>query len=196
MQITNEQLKAIVPFISDEHLNIYVPLLNQSLDRNSITTNKRLACFIAQTAHESESFNCVKEIADGRAYEGRIDLGNTLPGDGVRFKGRGLIGCTGKDNYKACSLYLFNDERLLDEPDLLEIPENALGSAYWYWASRELNEICDKPENWFHQWNRRTYNKFGWLTVKINGGLNGYVSRLAFYERAKKVLNINEVLNV
>ena len=186
--LTNEQLKAIVPQISDNALATYVPLLNNAFEKYFINTSERQRCFIAETAHESDSFNAVKEYGTGKEYEGRQDLGNTEPGDGVKFKGRGLIQVTGKRNYELCSLFIFGDRRLLEEPDTLEQPEYALESACWYWTRNQLNEICDKDDLWVHVWKNRPYNRFEWLTVKINGGLNGYASRLSFYNRAKEVL--------
>ena len=144
--MTPEQLKQIVPGISNESLKTYLPLLNAAFGKYGFNTKERICCFIAQLAHESGSFCYVRELASGKAYEGRKDLGNINPGDGVKFKGRGLIQVTGRDNYKACSLFLFGDARLLDHPELLETPENALDSAIYYWTSHKLMDVCDMPE--------------------------------------------------
>jgi putative chitinase len=188
MQITEKQLKQIVPSIYPENLRVYTPLLN-SLNETSIKTFERFCCFLAQTAHESGAFNYTREIASGKAYEGRKDLGNIYPGDGVKFKGRGLIQVTGRSNYEACSIHLFGDKRLLEKPGILEQPEYALKSAVWYWGKNRLNEICDYSDNWtLTQSNGRIYNKFQYLTKKINGGLTGYKSRLDIYNKAREVI--------
>jgi putative chitinase len=129
--------------------------------------------FLAQVAHESGGFNYVRELASGDAYEGRADLGNTEPGDGVRFKGRGLIQITGKANYAACGDALGVD--LLLTPELLERPDLAARSAGWYWDSRHLNELADRGD-------ARA------ITKKINGGLNGYQDRLSYLEIAQRRL--------
>jgi len=191
--MTPEQLKKIVPLISDTNLNNYTPLLNTAFDKYQINTVERQCCFIAQVAHESESFRYTKELASGQAYEGRVDLGNTMVGDGVKFKGRGLIQTTGRKNYQLCSQFIFGDERLLEHPEYLEEPEYAVASACFYWTSHILNEICDSDANWTHTWKEKVYTRFQWLTVKINGGLNGYADRLAFYLKAKEVLGPNPV---
>src|SRR5258707_58804 len=98
---------------------------------------EREAAFLAQIAHESGELRYVHEIASGEAYEGRHDLGNTEAGDGVRFKGRGLIQVTGRANYAACGLAL--DLPLLFHPELLESPDNACRSAAWFWDKHGLN---------------------------------------------------------
>ena len=94
--MTREQLKQICPAIKDKNL--------QYADYISIATAKwsrdAKAAFVAQLAHESGAFNYVREIASGRAYEGRKDLGNVMVGDGMKFKGRGLIQITGRANYR------------------------------------------------------------------------------------------------
>jgi putative chitinase len=179
-------IKKIVPGISEANLKTYTPLLNEAFKK--LGTPERQRCFIAQIAHESGSFNYVREIASGKAYEGRADLGNIYPGDGVKFRGRGLIQITGRSNYKACSLSLFGDERLLEHPELLEQPEYAMASAEWYWSRNKLNDICDKPDNWYRLYKNKKVNKFQWLTIRINGGLNGYEERLGFYNRAKEII--------
>lgn len=190
--ISKEQLKKIVPYISANALETFTPHLNALLPKYHINTPQRVAAFIAQVAHESGSFKYVREIASGKAYEGRKDLGNIYEGDGVKFKGRGLIQITGRSNYYACSIALFGDDRLLKNPDLLATPTYAVESACWYWSSRNLNDIADKPEDWKTfatiRKVRKEYTKFQWLTIKINGGLNGYEDRLQLYNRALTVL--------
>lgn len=194
MKITASNLKQIVPTINPDLLTVYPALLSEIPLKYNIDTPARMSCFLAQIAHESGSFKYTREIASGRAYEGRKDLGNIYPGDGVKFKGRGLIQVTGRTNYRACSLALFGDERLTKNPDILSTPTYAVESACWYWKSRGLNEICDEPDDWTITTHhpdgtvKAVYNKFQWLTIKINGGLNGYNERLHFYDKAKQVI--------
>lgn len=188
--ITKEQLNKISPYISDKNLETYLPLLNDAFARYDINTIERIACFLSQVIHESGSFKYVEELASGRAYEGRLDLGNTHTGDGIKFKGRGLIQTTGRTNYRLVSLFLFKDERLLTKPEILEQPFYALESACYYWQSKNLNFICDKPKEWVTMFKGRARTKFEWLTIKINGGLNGYAERLKYYEAAKKRLTV------
>jgi len=129
MNITTEQLKHICPRQSTKVLDKYTPYLNKYFIKYEINTLLRIQHFLAQIAVESEEFVYTKECASGRAYEGRKDLGNINSGDGVKFKGRGLIQITGRLNYIAISKFIFNDERLLDHPELLETPEYATVSA-------------------------------------------------------------------
>src|SRR5690349_21071754 len=152
--MTLEELKKIVPYAGNR-ATTYLEPLNQAMQEFQIDTPLRQAAFIAQVAHESGSLRYVKEIASGEAYEGRKDLGNTHEGDGVRFKGRGLIQTTGRSNYLACGLALGVD--LVDAPELLESPEMACRSAGWFWESRGLNALADKED-------------FKLITKKINGG--------------------------
>lgn len=190
--MTAQQLKQIAP--NCKNPSIYADLLTPLFDKYHINTKERQACFLGQVAEESISFNYTREQASGNAYEGRKDLGNIYPGDGPKFKGRGLIQITGRNNYKDCSRHLFGDDSLLKNPDLLATPKYAAESACWYWMSRGLNEVADQPDDWTHtthdaQGNpKHTYKKFEWLTVLINGGLNGFNVRLEFYNRAKQVL--------
>lgn len=172
--ITLEQLKKIIPN-AGPRAGVFLGPLNDAMTEAGIDTPAREAAFLAQIAHESGSLRYVREIADGKAYEGRTDLGNTQPGDGPRFKGRGLIQITGRANYRSCSLALFGDERLLDHPEQLEDVTPACRSAAWFWKSRGLNALADT-------------GAFKSITKAINGGLNGYDDRLAYFQRATGVL--------
>lgn len=176
--LTTDLLKQICPLARNDRLAFFVDPLNAALDEFEVNTPKRQAAFLAQLAHESGSFRYVKELASGEAYEGRKDLGNTEHGDGVRYKGRGLIQITGRANYAACSVALFgHPSRLLTEPELLEQPESACRSAAWFWHSRKLSDLADVDD-------------FIRITKRINGGTNGLADRQAYWERAKLALEV------
>lgn len=122
----------------------------------------RLACFLAQTAHETGGYRWLRELGDSRyfaRYDGR--MGNRR-GEGAKYKGRGLIHVTGRNNYVECGQAL--NISLLDSPELLELPEYAVQSAIWYWRTHHLNRYADSSD-------------FVGLTRKINGGLNGLEDR-------------------
>lgn len=172
--ISIDELQRIMPHAKKARLEIFLGPLNEAMREFDISdTPEREAAFLAQIAHESGETRYVHEIASGEAYEGRKDLGNTEEGDGVRYKGRGLIQITGRANYKECGDAL--DLPLVEYPALLEEPINACRSAGWFWESRRLNELADKGD-------------FLLITKRINGGTNGYADRLAYWERAKEVL--------
>ena len=171
--MTLDQLKEIMPY-AGKRAETFLEPLNAAMDEFEINTPARQAAFLAQIAHESGSLRYVKEIASGAAYEGRKDLGNTQEGDGMRFKGRGLIQITGRANYAQCGAAL--DLPLLEQPELLEETENACRSAAWFWQTRGLNELADDGE-------------FKLITKRINGGYNGLADRQAYYARARGTLN-------
>lgn len=156
----------------------WAPALTAAVEDGKINTRLRQAAFLAQIGHESGSLVYVKELGGPSyfaKYDGRKDLGNTQPGDGAKFCGRGLIQVTGRANYRTASQVLFGDERLLFSPELLEKPEWAAKSAVWFWSTRNLNELADA-------------DRFTDLTKKINGGTNGLEDRKARYRLALSVL--------
>lgn len=173
--ITIDQLKKIIPYAGPRAVVFLAPL-NDVMTEFGIDTPARQAAFLAQVAHESGSLRYVREIAEGSAYEGRVDLGNTELGDGPRFKGRGLIQITGRTNYRTCSKALYGDDETLQlHPELLEDVVPACRSAAWFWWSHGLNSTADAGD-------------FRKISRVINGGFNGYDERLAYYQRAKTVL--------
>ena len=200
MSITTLQLLQILPS-AGQVAGVFVPVLNTAMNRYQIVGTKRIAAFIAQVGHESghlthlvENLNYSAdalrktwpsrfgvELATAAArkpeqianiaYGNR--MGNTAHSDGWKYRGRGLIQITGKNNYRACGEALGLD--LIAQPELLEKPQHACMSAAWYWASRGLSTLADA-------------GKFDTITNRINGGQNGAADRQALYAKALKVL--------
>ena len=182
MAITERQLQQILPNAGSQ-AGVFVPALNAAMGKYSIVTPLRMAAFIAQIGHESGQLRYVRELGNDQ-YLAKYDtgrlaqrLGNTpqADGDGQKYRGRGLIQVTGRDNYAACSEALFGDSRLLNTPELLEHPVYASMSAGWFWHKAGLNSLADKGD-------------FLKITKRINGGTNGLEDREALYERAIEVL--------
>lgn len=161
--LTGAQLSRITG-LRVELADQYAPAISKAARLFDITTPRRIALFVAQLAHESDRFRTFEEYASGRAYEGRADLGNTEPGDGVRFKGHGWIQITGRTNHRrVAERFGIPFERVI--PWLMQ-PTGAALSAAWYWKEHGCNELADVL-------NVRA------ITRKINGGQNGIDDRIA-----------------
>jgi predicted chitinase len=173
--VTLEVLRAVMPNLAAGKASEYLPLLNTAMAEAQINTPKRQAAFLAQLAHESAELRYFEEIASGKAYEGRKDLGNTQPGDGVRYKGRGPIQLTGRANYRAAGQALGLD--LEGDPPLAARPDVGFRTAGWFWTKKDLNRFADSGD-------------FRELTRRINGGYNGMKERERYHEAAKKALGI------
>lgn len=151
--------------------------------QGGIDTPLRLCHFMAQLAVESAHFTVTLEFASGRAYEGRLDLGNTQPGDGPRFRGRGLIQTTGRANYGEARDDI---RRMLGPgvavPDFQVEPHNqqleqfpwALLAGIVYWRRRNINRHADRDD-------------VEAVTRAVNGGLNGLTERTRYLARAKAI---------
>lgn len=176
--ITEQQLKACMPHAKDENVKKFLAPLNLTMEKYAINTTQRQAAFLAQLAHESGSLRYVEELASGEAYEGRKDLGNTQPGDGVRFKGRGLIQITGRANYEALGIALNYD--FIKDPEGLEKPGAASLSAGWFWNKTNLNPLADLGD-------------FKKITKRINGGYNGLKDRAERWYICQKALGIQQI---
>jgi putative chitinase len=183
----------------------WLDALNETFDKYQINTPQRQACFLGQTLYESGSFKFTKEnlnysakalmatwpsrFADietatqyerqpekiaNKVYSGR--MGNTEDGDGAKYIGRGLIQCTGKENYTHCGEALGID--LIGSPHLLEEPRYAVLSAGWFWNKKGLNALADEG----------TKDSFEIMTKRINGGLLGLDDRKSKMNEALKAL--------
>lgn len=172
------------------------------LSKNEINTPLRLAHFFAQLAHESglkpisENLNYsmigltqifskyfpTKAIASlyarqpekiaNKVYANRMGNGNEASGDGWKYRGRGFIQLTGKDNYKALSKD--TDVDYVKEPNLLLNEADAMISALWYWKKTGLNKFADKDDILS-------------VTKAINGGTNGLEQRKEELKEMKKI---------
>lgn len=184
----------------------WAALLSGQLPLFDIKSEMRIASFIAQCAHESQEFMRLSENLNysyagllstfrkyfneetAKSFAGKPELianhvyanrnGNGSPesGDGYRYRGRGLIQITGKDNYRRAGEAL--NLNLIANPELLEHPINALRSSCAYWQKNSLNSLADSGD-------------IEKLTRRINGGLNGLHDRMDYYERALDTLLAN-----
>lgn len=179
--LTLDDLKRIAAPIPASRAESYHPYLTAAMAEFEINNPLRVAAFLAQLLHESGSFRWMEEIWGPTGAQRRYEppnklarrLGNTQPGDGHRFKGRGPIQLTGRDNYARYGAELGVD--LVGNPQLAAQPEVAFRVAGLYWRKNGLNELADK------QW-------FKTITKRINGGFNGLPDRVRYYNRAKLAL--------
>jgi predicted chitinase len=165
-----DTLLAAMPGLDRATATRYLPLMEAAMCEHKITNDSRAKMWLAQVGHESVSLRYMEEIASGAAYEGRKDLGNIYPGDGVKYKGRGPIQLTGRANYTAAGQALGLD--LVNHPELASNPDTGFRVSAWWWLTHGLNEISDT-------------NDVMAATRRINGGYNGLSDREARYARVK-----------
>ena len=187
--LTDEQLRAIMPQLSVTRRDALLPFLRAAIAEFAIGTPARVAAFLAQLAHESGQLRFMEEIWGPTDAQKRYEppsalatkLGNTEPGDGKRFKGRGPIQITGRANYRRFGGLLGVD--LVSEPPRAAVPDLAFRIAGLFWATNGLNELAD----------RASADAFREITKRINGGLNGLADRERFYAVARAVLGVTDV---
>lgn len=165
MNLSPKQLLRIMPNCPADRADVYAEHLGQAMGAKEIDTVLRASCFLGQLAWESGELRYWVELSSGEQYEGREDLGNTQPGDGARYKGRGPIQLTGRANYLAAEDA--TGYPLVYEPDLVRVPEIGFAVAVWYWDSRHLNRLADHCD-------------ITGITKSINGGLNHLDRRRQF----------------
>lgn len=165
--ISTKENPAIVSALVDP-MNIYLPAIG-------ISTPLVLAIFLGQAAEETDGFHTLTEYADGSAYEGRRDLGNIYPGDGRKFRGRGIFMNTGRAEYIAAGHAIGVD--LVDNPERAAEPEIAVRDACTYWSSHNLTQLA-------------LANDVKGVTKRINGGYNGLADRITYTDRARRGLGI------
>lgn len=208
-------LKRIYLQSKDENIDKFANVLRSAMIRYNIDNVNRIRAFLAQIGAESGQLSVVVEnlnysakalrsvfgkyFTDAEAvkyarkpeqianivYANRLGNGDTESGDGWRYRGRGLIQLTGKNNYiKATNeMYALPDGvNFVNNPDLLATPEYAAQSAAWFWSANGLNALSDQLVG------DNELNIFKAITKRINGGYNGLEDRLSLYERAKNII--------
>lgn len=203
MKITEQQLRRAVPGVSNVNLPNFVKTFNEWAEKFGISTPLRVVHYLAQVFHESGNLRSREEnlnySADGllrvfpkyfnaamakqyahkpqmianHVYANRMGNGSEASGDGWRFKGRGYIGTTGRDNYKAYadSPYCVGD--LMAHPEWLAQNPGDQKSAMYFWFKNGLNALADKDD-------------VKAVTKRINGGYNGLENRMYLYRKFKK----------
>jgi putative chitinase len=180
--ITPEQFAVLTPGLAPAKRAAYLEPLVATARQCDINTPRRFAAYLAQLLHESGGLRYFEEIwgptpAQER-YEGRRDLGNTQPGDGKRYKGRGPIQLTGRANYALYGELL--GLPLVEQPELVATPAVGFLVAARFWLEKDCNTLADLG----------TKAAFVTITRRINGGKNGLEDRLARWARAKRLLGV------
>lgn len=180
-------IKTATPLMTD-----LATWMNKLCPSYAIDAKQEFAHFLAQACCETDHFKTLQEYASGKEYEGRKDLGNTQPGDGVKFKGRGIFQTTGRSNYLQLGVIKGEQNLFINTPTLLEQPEYAVWSACEYWKTRGLID----PAN--HADSDKLKKKYKgtvidvspveFISLTINGGYNGIEDRKKFYALAKQIL--------
>jgi len=183
--LTDSALRKIMPTLPQAERQFYLPIMNKVMEIYEIDTPLRASAFLAQIAHESGELKFMEEIWGPTPAQQRYEppsekatkLGNTEPGDGKRYRGRGAIQLTGRANYKKYGEQLGFD--LETNPDLVATPQLAFETAGLYWRTEGLNELADVQD-------------FIAITNHINGGLIGLPQRQKYYEIAKTELGAGD----
>jgi putative chitinase len=186
-----DKISSIIPkFPSDNKEEEGVTLLSDNTDAEAALqtaakaaglTGVELAQFMAQTRHESWDFGKMKEVGNKKQFA-KYDaprkakqLGNKVRGDGERFKGRGFIQLTGRDNYTRASQQIFGDDRLVKNPDLASRLDVGAQIALWFWK----NQVRPNVSN---------FNNTKEVTNAINPGLSGLQDRHTKFKEYMAVL--------
>ena len=184
MTITREEILRICSGVYRKNLDSFVRDFNRWAAEFGVTTPLRAAHFIGQVLHESGCLRYTEEIASGKAYEWRQDLGNVYKGDGVRFKGRGYIQLTGRTNYVNFNASDCCTEDVVAHPEkVAKFPLNQIASM-WFWERNGLSAIADQDNG------QNTAEVCKKVTKRVNGGLNGYSERFYYLRRFKKEFGI------
>lgn len=187
-QAGEQTFAALFNYVAGKHLGDRGLLLGRGASNYfpvyQITTPLRIAHHMAQTAHETMRYRYMEEIwgptKAQRGYEGRSDLGNTEPGDGKRFKGRGPFQLTGRDNYRRYGHRL--GLPLETRPDLAALPDIGIWVSCLYWDDQKLNIYADNDDC------RAVSNGINRDNPASLKDPNGYLDRLKMLKRAKGVL--------
>jgi putative chitinase len=190
--VNAERLMAIAPHLSRERANALVPHINAAMQRFGINTPQQQAMFLAQAALESDEFREFQERGSTERFNTRYAgrLGNTEPGDGSKYRGRGALQITGRDEYRTQGRRIGMD--LVNNPTLAAREDTAFLVSASYWTSRrahfagEMHVLNDVAEN-------GTPEAFDAISRRINPGqgTQGVMRRRQYYERAREAYGLS-----
>lgn len=175
LSVTAERLRRLVPSGKPDIIAGVVAGFDGLATSAGVTTRLRICHFLAQAAHETDRLRTLEEyggLAYFARYEGRRDLGNTQPGDGARYHGRGIFQLTGRANYRRFGEIIGVD--LEREPERAKEPDISLRVAFAYWRERGCNAAADADD-------------VVAVTKLINGGRNGLSERTRLLAVAKTI---------
>lgn len=202
MEISAEQFEKCFPSLADSET--WLAALNEQLPKYNIESSDQVAMFLAQTGHESGDFKSLRENLNYSAkgllatfpkhfdeasaeecqrnpekianivYADRMGNGDTDSGDGFKYCGAGPIQITGKDNFTACSQFVYGDDTLVNNPEkVASNPTDSILSAIWFWKEHKLETLTDIVA----------------ITKKINGGTLGLDDRSIRYSKYQAILS-------
>lgn len=201
MTITVDLLKQLAPGSKKSGYKYLAGLslwMNKWFPEFDIDTKPEVCHILTQLAHESDSFNAMEEYASGQQYEGRLDLGNKVKGDGIKFKGRGPLQMTGRSIYNQLGIKAGSPLKFIYNPELLATPEWGVWAAAIFWTERGLLSISNMSDDSKLPYKRKLDNGLSeiimvspieFISRKINGGINGLQERIKLYEKAKEIIN-------
>jgi predicted chitinase len=169
------------PFGPIENVRANWPLIESALERNEINSLATVIAAIATVAVETGRFSPIRERGGPayftKNYEGRVDLGNTQPGDGAKFFGRGYIQITGRGNYSEYGRGIGVD--LVANPDLALDPAIGAQVLALFFRAKNIPRLADAGK---------------WESVRrrVNGGLNGWDRFSAYVGELSKALQLAE----
>ncbi|WP_218511606.1 AAA family ATPase [Variovorax sp. dw_308] len=176
-----ENLRHIMPGLPAQKAEVYLPYLQVVMHEFGINTPLRQAAFLAIIAHESAELRVLEEIWGPNAfqlkYEMNKSLGNTQPGDGQRFKGRGVVLITGRYNYARFGKLL--DMDFISNPELMSTPEVAILIGADFWEEKGLNKFADVGD-------------ISTIQRRVSGGLLRLDGLSKYYQRAKETFGISD----
>jgi putative chitinase len=170
--IDAQQLETLCPHAKLDLLRSLATAMNAFFPEFGITTPLRICHFMAQAAEETDGLHTLHEYATGAKYEHRRDLGNVKPGDGKRYKGRGIFQLTGRANYRVYGALI--SAPLEDYPELAALPQMSVLVSCHYWKKKKIAVAAD-------------HDNVVRVTKLVNGGHRGLEVRKQYLAKAKKI---------
>jgi putative chitinase len=156
------------------HESMNFTVLSENLNYRAETLEKLFSKYFSKAGRNAADYAKQPEKIANVIYASRMGNGDTASGDGYRFRGRGVVQLTGRDNYTAFGKTIgLSPEQVID---YVQTKKGALESACWYWNSRKINMACDEGD-------------IVKMTKLVNGGSIGLEDRRKHYEQALSILN-------